>query len=229
VWKSTVDGKVLHFRLAGINNQNFLMQDRETGSWWQQASGKAIAGALRGQSLELAPYDELTFGLWKQESPNGQILAAVAKDAKEYESNWEPEVQKLPTVIAFPNSGLQSRDVVMGIEVNSASRAYPLSTVLAHAPIQDRLGGLPIVLVAGPDGKSVRAFVSQLHGSDLELFLKGDSAWALVDSLSASEWNFQGCATAGSAAGQCLQPLPVLKDYWFDWRDYHPSTSIFRR
>jgi hypothetical protein len=229
VWKSTVGGRVLHFRLAGINNQNFLMQDKETGSWWQQVSGKAISGPLRGEMLELAPYDELTLGLWKVESPNGQVLAPVVKDAKEYESNWEPEVQKLPTVIDFPNSGLQSRDVILGIEVNGASRAYPLPTVLAHAPIQDRLGGTPIVLLVGPDTKSVRAFVSQLDGVDLELFHKTDSGETLVDSSTGAEWNFKGCAISSPSAGKCLQPLPVLKDYWFDWRNYHPSTGVFRR
>jgi Protein of unknown function (DUF3179) len=229
VWKSTVDGRVLHFRLAGINNQNFLMRDKETGSWWQQVSGKAIAGSLRGQSLEPAPYDELSFALWKLESPNGQVLAPVAKDTKEYESNWEPEIQKLPTVINFPNSGLRSRDVVVGVEWNGVSRAYPLTTVLAHAPIQDQLGGTSIVLIAGPDGKSVRGFISQVDGNDIELFHKNESGWSLVDSSSGSDWNFEGCAISGPASGKCLRRIPVLKDYWFDWRNYHPATSIFHR
>jgi hypothetical protein len=43
--------------LAGINNQNFLMRDRETGTWWQQISGRAIFGKLKGASLALAPFD----------------------------------------------------------------------------------------------------------------------------------------------------------------------------
>ena len=34
-----VDGRRLHFHLAGINNQNFIMQDEETGTWWQQVTG----------------------------------------------------------------------------------------------------------------------------------------------------------------------------------------------
>ena len=160
MWKSTVGGRALHFRLAGINNQNFLMRDEETGSWWQQVSGRAIAGEMRGQALELAPYDELSFGLWKLEAPAGQVLAPVTKDASKYETNWEPKVEKLPTVIDFPRSGLQSRDVVLGMEINGQSRAYPLAAVFAHAPVEDRLGGTPVVLVAGPDGKSVRAFRS---------------------------------------------------------------------
>ena len=72
MWKRTVDGEVLHFYLAGINNQNFLMRDEETGTWWQQISGKAIFGKLKGATLELVVSDELSFGLWKQESPAGK-------------------------------------------------------------------------------------------------------------------------------------------------------------
>ncbi len=229
MWKRTVGGRALHFRLAGINNQNFLMRDEQTGSWWQQVTGKAISGPLKGQTLELAPSDELSFGLWKQESPAGQLLAPVAADESHYESNWEPEVQKLPVPLNFPGSGLQSRDVVVGLEMPGASRAYPLSALSTESPIQDRLGGTPILLVMGPDGKSVRAFVSRVNGSDLELFRKsGSTDWILVDSSTGSEWNFQGCATAGPAKGKCLERLPGLKDYWFDWRNYHPQTSIYR-
>ncbi|MBA3256470.1 MAG: DUF3179 domain-containing protein [Pyrinomonadaceae bacterium] len=43
MWEATVDGRQLHFQLAGINNQNFIMRDEETGSWWQQVNGEAIS------------------------------------------------------------------------------------------------------------------------------------------------------------------------------------------
>jgi hypothetical protein len=228
VWKRTLNGRPLHFRLAGINNQNFLMRDDETGSWWQQITGKAIFGPLKGQQLDSALSDELTFGLWKQESPAGKVLTPVAKYQGEYESDWEPKVAKLPVVINFPGTALQSRDILIGMEIGGASRAYPMPAVLAQSPVQDRLGGTPILLVVGPDGKSVRAFVSRLDGKDIELFRKSGEDWVLVDSNSGSEWNFQGCAMTGLAQGKCLQPLPVLKDYWFDWRNYHPETSVYR-
>ena len=52
MWRRTIAGRELHFRLAGINNQNFLMRDDETGTWWQQVSGKALSGPLKGQVLE---------------------------------------------------------------------------------------------------------------------------------------------------------------------------------
>ena len=49
MWTRTVGDRALHFYLAGINNQNFLMRDRETGSWWQQVTGRAIGNPRRAR------------------------------------------------------------------------------------------------------------------------------------------------------------------------------------
>jgi hypothetical protein len=53
--------------------------------------------------------------------------------------------------------------------------------------------------------------------------------WILLDTATASEWNFQGCAVSGPAVGKCLDRVPALKDYWFDWRNYHPQTTVYKR
>lgn len=89
--------------LRDINNQNFLMRDEETGSYWQQINGTAIAGPLKGSKLSLVDQDELTFGLWKEEHPKGTVLAPMSRDAADYEkATWESEIKKLPTVIHAP-------------------------------------------------------------------------------------------------------------------------------
>ena len=252
---------MLHFYLAGINDQNFLMRDRETGTWWQQITGKAIYGPLQGASLELVLSDELTFGVWKLEAPDGKVLAPVAKYGKKYDSNWEPEVAKLPVVISFPGTELKSRDVVVGLEIDGTSRAYPWETLVKQSPVVDRVHGTPLLVAVGPDGKSFRVFVSRIDGKEAEFFLQGESDakrderaapstaakaeassatqtaapaatskdWILLDTATASEWNFQGCAVSGPSLGKCLDRIPALKDYWFDWRNYHPDTSIYKR
>jgi hypothetical protein len=69
VWTRTVNGRVLHFYLAGINNQNFLMRDEETGSWWQQVTGEAILGPLKGRRLTRVSQDEISFGSGSQKRP----------------------------------------------------------------------------------------------------------------------------------------------------------------
>ena len=280
-----MNGRVLHFYLAGINNQNFLMRDKETGTWWQQITGKAIYGPLKGASLELVWSDELTFGEWKAEVSDGKVLAEVPKYVKEYDSNWEPEVAKLPVVISFPGTELKSRDVVVGLEMTGPGRAYPWDTLVKQSPVVDHVNGTPLLIAVGPDGKSFRVFVSRIDGKDAEFFLKGEAesepatqpagqtksdvprseaghesrnegsarsarltdakldassvpkpaapatpkAWILLDTTTASEWNFQGCAISGPSLGKCLDRVPALKDYWFDWRNYHPDTTIYKR
>jgi len=237
-----VNGRVLHFYLAGINNQNFLMRDQETGTWWQQITGKAIYGPLQGATLELVLSDELTFGQWRTEFPSGQVLAPVAKYTKEYDPNWEPDVAKLPVVISFPGTELKSRDVVVGLTIDGAARAYPWETFAKQSPVLDRVNGTPLLLVLGPDGKSFRVFVSQIDGHDAEFFLQAQAPtdapagksseskkdWILLDTATSSQWNFQGCATSGPAQGKCLARIPALKDYWFDWRNYHPDTTVYK-
>jgi hypothetical protein len=238
VWTRIINGRVLHFYLAGINNQNFLMRDRETGTWWQQITGKAIYGPLQGAALDLVLSDELTFGQWRTESPSGQVLAPVAKYTKEYDSNWEPDVAKLPVVISFPGTELKSRDVVIGLTIDGAARSYPWETFAKQSPVLDRVNGTPLLLVLGPDGKSFRVFLRRIDGHDAEFFLQANSSadpaaqnkdWTLLDTTTASQWNFQGCATSGPAQGKCLARIPALKDYWFDWRNYHPDTTVYKR
>jgi hypothetical protein len=232
-----VNGRALHFYIAGINNQNFLLRDRETGTWWQQVTGKAIYGPLRGTALKLVLSDELTFGEWRNEFPAGMVLAPVAKFTKEYDPNWEPDVAKLPVVLSFPGTELKSRDVVVGLTVSGAARAYRWETFANQSPVLDRVNGTPLLLVLGPDGKSFRVFISRIDGSDAEFFLQsilnsdaltGKKRWTLLDTSTHSQWNFQGCAIAGPALGKCLERIPALKDYWFDWRNYHPDTSIYK-
>ena len=212
------------------------MRDDQTGSFWQQADGVAISGPLAGSRLELVPTDELSFGLWKQESPQGDVLAPVPAYVTNYDrKDWEARMQKVPTVVNVSGTGLAARETVIGISLHGAARAFPLDKVLAQSPIEDTVGGSSIVLVAGPDAKSIRVFLSQLPDSQPAQFFKaqpsqaGTAQWDLIDSARANHWNFQGCATSGPDAGKCLAQVPYLKDYWFDWHLYHPATTVYSR
>src|ERR1700748_928464 len=101
-----VGGLKLTFHLAGINNQNFLMRDEETGTYWQQISGRAVSGPLTGKTLTLQHSDELSFKLWKSEEPQGTVVRDVAAYTREYSpENWDVEMAKARTVIQFRENG----------------------------------------------------------------------------------------------------------------------------
>lgn len=226
VWQSVVNGQTLKFRLAGINNQNFIMRDEQTGSWWQQVSGEAIQGALKGQRLTAVDFDELSYGIWKRENPQGRVLRPEA--GKIESADWETEVAKMPVrVSAIPDNALEPRALVVGVEINGKSKAYPFSAIEKQAPILDNVGGRDIVIILGEDKKSVRAFERELDGKTLEFFVKPDSG-EIVDAETASVWDFSGKAVSGALAGKQLKKIAVLKDYWFDWKTYHPDTQLYR-
>ena len=99
----------------------------------------------------------------------------MPKYKKEYDSNWEPEVAKLPVVISFPGTELKSRDVVVGLTNAGASRAYPWDTLVKQSPVMDHVGGTPLLVAVGPDGKSFRVFVSRVDGKDSRVLSEGRS------------------------------------------------------
>ncbi len=207
------------------------MRDEETGSWWQQVSGKAIYGPLKGEQLRSVFCDEVSFGIWKGERPDGRVLQAnPALDPGNYEpADWEQKMSRVRVATSKPpDSRLEPRTLVIGLTSSSTSRAYPFSAVLKQSPIIDDLGAVPIVLVLGDDKQSVRVYERTLAGRRLEFFQKsGMLPLRLVDVETGSEWDFQGKALSGPLKGQQLTRVPVLKDYWFDWKAYHPTTTIY--
>jgi hypothetical protein len=234
VWETTVDDRTLHFHLAGINNQNFIMRDDETGSWWQQVTGEAILGPLKGRRLNQVVHDEIAFSVWKVEQPTGRVLKPDERVANKYEpADWEERYLKFPvptsaSALASEDDSLPPRTLVVGIAVGVASKAYPFSKLQQHQPILDDVGGTAVLLVMDEAKQSFRAFDRSIDGRALEFFAKPDaSPVRFVDADTSSEWDFAGRATNGPLVGKQLRKLPTFSDYWFDWKTYHPNTTIF--
>jgi hypothetical protein len=226
-----VDGRVLNFHLAGINNQNFIMRDDETGSWWQQVSGECVLGPLKGKRLKMVEHDELTYATWRREGGGGRVLRPdprILAEGKYGPADWEQRVQRMPvaTTLADADAVLPARTLVIGVEAGGASKAYPADALAKQNPIIDQIGDTPLLVMLGEDGRSVRVFDRRLEGRALEFFLQPDTH-TLVDKETGSLWDFTGAATSGSLAGRRLARLQPVKDYWFDWKMYHPQTGVY--
>jgi hypothetical protein len=231
VWDSSITGRASKFHLAGINNQNFIMQDEETGSWWQQITGESIFGSYKGQRLKPVAHDELSFSLWKQEHPSGRVLMPDdSKPWKQFSENWEEHTARYPVLAQLsPDTRLSPRTQIVGIKIGTAAKAYPLSIIQEQSPILDNLSGTPLIIVMAKDKKSVRAFERRIDDRELEFFARLDSqALQLVDVQTGSDWDFTGKALKGQYAGRTLTRIDVLNDYWFDWRTYNPDTEIYQ-
>jgi hypothetical protein len=224
VWDPVVDGRTLHFRLAGINNGNALMRDEQTSSIWQQSTGEAIFGPLKGQHLNVVHTNELTFALWRKEQPQGDVLKPDAPYVSEYDpKDWEKHVEKTHTVVDTTKSGIGPHQLMLGVTVAGKNKAYPIDAILAAKVIQDQVAGSPVLVVVGSDGASIRVF----DAAELT-FTRGEGGRVTQDAETGSGWNFQGCAVDGTLAGRCLKEIDAHKDYWFDWMNHHPDTAVFK-
>ena len=225
-----MNGQTLRFSLAGINIQNFIMRDAETGSWWQQITGEAIQGSMKGQKLADVASDEVSFGIWKRENPGGRVLRPddrILAEQKYDPADWEKQVGKMRvTTSAKLDDTLEPRALVVGLTINGQSKAYPFAAIEKQSPILDFVGGKDIVILLGDDKRSVRAFERELDGETLEFLLKPESN-EIVDAESASVWDFTGKAVSGKYAGRQLAKIQAIKDYWFDWKTYHNDTQLY--
>jgi hypothetical protein len=224
VWDPVVDGKRLHFRLAGINNGNALMRDEETRSVWQQSTGEAIFGPLKGQHLKVIHSSELTYASWRREQLQGDVLKPDAPYRAEYEKKgWENYVEKTPAMVDTSKSRIKPHELMLGVTMAGTNKAYPINSILAAKLIQDEVAKTPMLIVVGPDGASIRVF----EAAELT-FVRGEGDRVMQDAETGSGWNFQGCAVDGKLAGRCLKEIDVHKDYWFDWMNHHPETAVLK-
>ena len=233
VWKSTLDGQVLTFRLIGVNNQNFIMEDEQTGTWWQQVTGKAIHGELMGKHLEPMFFDQVTWEVWSRENPGSSVLESRPEFADRYWEELERDENRdgefiMPfPVEADPNDKLELGEIVQALRLaNGREKAYPMRLLRDQNPVSDRFAGTDVLVVVGEDDRSVRAFDRAVDGRTLEFYRLVDTN-VLVDAETKSEWDFSGLAVSGELAGTRLHQLQIYADYWFDWKKFNPDSQVF--
>ncbi|WP_170330919.1 DUF3179 domain-containing protein [Ruegeria arenilitoris] len=67
---------VLSFGVSGkLRNSDMIMYDRETQSWWQQATGEAIVGRLTGTQLKALPAWMESWAEFQERNPSGLVMA----------------------------------------------------------------------------------------------------------------------------------------------------------
>ena len=160
----------------------------------------------------------------------GRVLKPAPESAKEYADwNWEKQMKRTRTVRPKGmGDPLEPRAVVVGVKIGEAARAYPFPLLRQQSPIADRLGGEPILLVVGDDGKSIRVFKGTVDGRALTFARRvGVQPLRLFDAETGSEWDFAGTAVQGSLTGRRLEKVRALKEYWFDWKTYNAETSVY--
>lgn len=120
--------------------------DHGTGSIWSQPIGEAIMGPLKGQKLELLPSTLTRWGDWTDTHPDSFALDAPARP-----------------------SGFALEDMVIVVELDETSVAYPVVRLREQEVVNSSVGGVPIAVRADPLGDNWTVFSRQLNERVVDL------------------------------------------------------------
>src|SRR5665213_2462237 len=220
--KLFVHGKMESFRLVGMDHFNAMFEDATTKSWWQQATGKAIAGPLKGTALREIVSKQLTLESWLREYPNSYILQPDTTFKKDYKdlAGYDKGTLK---------SGLEKRDSVswkpkswvIGVVHNHIAKAYDWNELVKNKVINDSIEGLPVLLGLERDTASFHVYDRRVKGTIL-IFQKGSND-VFTDENTNSTWNMDGVCINGTLKGERLNPVQAYQEFWHSWSTFHPN------
>ena len=83
VFERTLDGEAVTFGTTGkLRHSDLIMYDRKEQNWWQQFNGEAIVGQRAGQKLTSLPSFLISFDLFKERYPEGEVLQPDPRRAR---------------------------------------------------------------------------------------------------------------------------------------------------
>jgi Protein of unknown function (DUF3179) len=234
VFRAEVKGQRLRFEYDSMVGANEVQKDLETGSRWQQASGEAISGPLKGTRLQLYPFVRTTWKEWRRRFPGTMVLKPMPGYAermpalsKRINEGTRLAAPGTPKGALTADERLLARETVAGLEVGRESVAYPFAELRIARVVNDRVGGLPIVIVHQPSSDTTTAFEARVKGRVLRFQAANDEASSLVDLDTGSTWNAYGLCLEGPLKGTQLTQLIPVPEFWFAWSQFRPGTRVF--
>ncbi len=244
-FERTLDGQVFDFGTTGrLRYSNLIMYDRQTETWWQQATGEGVVGEFALRQLTFVPASMISWGDFQATYPDGQVLSRETGYSREYGRNpytSYDDINRSPFLFQGPDTPdvLPPMARVLTVDLNGEAVAYPYEVLQEVRVINDSVGSAPIVVLWAPGTASALDAGSVAGGDDvgagttysreldaemLTFVLDGDR---VLDEQSGSEWNILGQAVSGPKAGSQLEPVVSVNHFWFSWAAFRPDTRIY--
>ena len=216
VFEPLVNGKHEQFRLVGMDHFNAMFEDETTKSWWQQATGEAISGKLKGQQLPEIFSVQTTLEEWLRLHPASFIMQADPGFVKSYDSTTKFETGKSRNKLTGTDSlSWKDKSWVIGVKTGKASKAYDWNKLIAERIIHDQVDHIPLLLVLAADDKSFFAFERPDANAQFTL---------LNDTILYNGRHFRIDGN-GIDTGFSLKPLMAYQEFWHSWRTFNPGTK----
>jgi hypothetical protein len=244
------EGRVLDFGTTGyLRHSDLLMYDRQTESWWQQATGEGIVGKYAGGVLTFISSPVIGWETVKAQFPSAMVLSRYTGHPSYWDYYGSSPYTEYDSPGASPmaffdrevDNRLPAMERVVALDFGDSSRAYPFTALADKRVVNDRHGGLHFVVLwspgtaspvdaeniaAGRDVGSSGVFERRVAGRTLTFEAVGDRDFR--DRETGSTWNILGKAIGGPLKGQQLVAVPHGNHFWFAWAVFRPETEVIR-
>jgi hypothetical protein len=139
----------------------------------------------------------------------------------------DPKFEKASEV-----KGIAAKVPVISFSINGDARAYPLGILMNHEIVNDRVGGVPVIVTYCPLCNSSIVFDARLDGKVLEFGVSGklrNSDMVMYDRNTSSWWQqFLGEGIVGEMTGKRLKMLPSRVESFERFVKKHPDGKVLK-
>lgn len=231
MYARSVGNRTLTFGVSGLLVRNSLvMYDHETGSLWSHLTGRALAGPMAGEHLQLLASTQASWAAWRRVHPDSLLLefdrALLGDPYGPYYRSPKLGVDRDQTdFVVDPRLG--PKEKVIGLRLAGRVKAYSLAALAKQKVVNDLVGGIPLVIVFDGASESGAVFRRDPAGAVLR-FRPGPAPLDMVDEETGSRWDgLGGQAVLGPMRDTALQQIPITYGFWFAWSDVYPETDLF--
>ena len=125
---------------------------------------------------------------------------------------------------------LDTKDVVLGVQVNGSYKAYPSAALREGRMVNDVVGGEEIVVLASATSQGARAYYR--GGRSFKLAQSEGGGHAGVPSVIADTdggtWQVAEEFLINAAdESERFARIPTHMSFWFGWFQFHPDTELY--
>jgi len=138
---------------------------------------------------------------------------------------------KTKLMVAATENKIPTEKLVIGVEINGQSKAYPIELIGYHHQVQDTVGGQPIMVTYCTVCRTGRIYSPFVNGKKESFRLVGmDHFNAMFEDKTTKSWWRQatGEVVAGKLKGFALDEIPSEQMRLSGWLRQHPNSLIMQ-
>ena len=214
---------------------NLVMYDRFSDEvYGPQLEVSGSCGGFRGQSLDLVPVQEMSWGRWKELHPDTRVISGrqdFGRNYRQYPYGTYDQITSNELLFSMPvDRSRQIKERVLAIRDGTGGRGYPFGELAALgdvAVVNETVGGIPTaVFFDVRDGQTALAFDARVGSEALAFDANPNGTW--TDRQTRSTWAIDGRALSGPLVGSRLRTrADAYTVFWFAWRHFQPDGRTF--